>query len=155
MQHNKQRCKMLQWYLDHTVQLQKGVENRVFTSQEALDKIYAIKVHTHCRAYQDYQDQAKANYVNAMLQPRKVTHRSEEVVDDHEPSEASMPLYHVHTLVYASSPGTKTESYDLLNITHSPVSECDMLSSDSSSAVTSPEQQSTNDGRPLNHDCTW
>ena len=46
MQHNKWRCKTLQWYLDHVVQLQKGVENGLFTTQEVLDEIYAIKVHT-------------------------------------------------------------------------------------------------------------
>ena len=48
MQHDEWRCKKLQWYLDHAVQLHRGVESGVFTSQEALDEIHAIKVHTDC-----------------------------------------------------------------------------------------------------------
>ena len=82
--------------------------------------------------------------------------RSEEVVEDREPSEASTTLYHARTPVYALSPGTTTESYDLSNITRSPVSERDMPSSDDDGAAASPGRQSTDsDGRPLDHDRTW
>ena len=156
MRHDEQRCKTVQWYLDHAVQLQKGGENGVFTAQEALDEIPAIKVWSWSGAYQDYQNQAKARYVNATLRPRKVMRRSEEVVDDREPSEASTTSYHMRTPVYAPTEGTETKLYNLSNITHSPISECDMPGSDDNSTAGSPGCQSTDsDDRLLQHDCTW
>ena len=180
MRHDKQRCKKVQWYLDHAMQLQKGVENGVFTAQEALSDIPAIKAWSWDGAYQHYQNQAKARYVNATLRPRKVMRRSEEVVrhtdvvddsepsealfrpfgydlaDDSEPSGASTTSYHMRSPVYAPTEGTGTESYDLSNVTRSPLSEHDMPGSDDGSAAGSPGRQSTdNDGRPLEHDRTW
>ena len=134
MWHDEQRCKKVQWYLDHAMQLQKGVENGVFTAQEALNNIPAMKAWSWDGAYRHYQNQAKARYVNATLRPRKVMRRSEEVVrhtdvvddsepsealfrpfgydlaDDSEPSGASTTSYHMRSPVYAPTEGTAGRS---------------------------------------------
>ena len=48
---NSERCKKVQWYLDHAMQLQTGVENGMLTAQEAMNDISTIKAWSRDDAY--------------------------------------------------------------------------------------------------------
>jgi hypothetical protein len=121
---NSERCKKVQWYLDHAMQLQTGVENGMLTAQEAMNDISTIKAWSRDDAYRQYQNQAKARYVDETLRPRKAMRRSEEDVRHTEVSDDSADgsrtpsnsLYrpYGYDSADASSPsGTSTTSYHM------------------------------------------